>query len=317
MTKKKLLILYTAILMTGCYTLPEEKVTEPDPNAAFNVYSEAQELYLEEQYDEALRRVDIAIKRNPFIAQFYHLKGDILFKKEHFGDALKSYREVVSIRSHNPEIFEKMGLASSRLGAYEEAIQYHKKALAQNPKRIEINLKIAQNYHWMNQYQLAYNFAENYNKKAVLSDKRRDPEYFRIMGNLAYDQHAYKEAKENYEFFFSEVTAAEAWEAKALLHTYMELSQIEKAYRFLTNRANAWLPEGDVHFFRGLYYYKIDNFKDARFQLELALKARSNEKDVYLYLGRLYYAAGETQKALEMYQEYRKQGGNAILEEIL
>jgi tetratricopeptide (TPR) repeat protein len=303
------------VYSSGCYNLPETHTNKPDPNSAFKYYSKSLNQYLERDYDQALKNVNIAIKFNPFIAQFYHLKGDILKDISQYKEALSAYKKAISIRYYNPEIYEKMGIVSSDLKNYEQAIHYHKKALAQNAGKISLNLRIAENYYWMNYLQLALNFAENYRKKAILNDDKLDQEYERIMGNIKFASYEYESAKRFYENFFSENNEAHPQEAKALLHAYMELGEREHAYRFLLNKASGYLSAGDTHFFRGLYYYNSNNLKDARKQLELALESKTSEIDTYLYLGKIYYASEENSKALDMFRHYRKLGGDSIIEE--
>jgi tetratricopeptide (TPR) repeat protein len=303
------------LILTCCYTIPEPIDSSPDPNSAFEYYSRALNQYLDEDQQAALSNVNKAIEYNPFIAQFYNLKGDILRDLYRFSESLDAYEKSVAIRVYNPELYEKMGIVSYRLEEYDQAIQYHKKALAQDPARITLNLHIAENYYWMDYLQLALNFAESYKKRADLGKELPVTDYLRIMGNIKYAMHAYEQAQEYYERYFSQGDEVPVPEAKALLHAYMELGKREQAYTFLLERASVVMNSGDTHFFRGLYYFKGDNLKDARLQLELALQSNTSEIDAYLYLGKIYYALGENSRALAMFRQYREKGGRSIIDE--
>jgi len=310
------IIIIALFLITACYQLPDHSKPEVDPNTAFNFYSKAQNEYLEGKYDEAMKNIETAIKLNPFIAQFYHLEGNILDRKGKYADALIAYRQTLKIRSNNPEIYEKMGSVASKLGNFNEAIQFHKKALAQSPEKIELNLNIAENYYWLKYFDLALNFSENYRKKADLGKRRKHPEYHRILANIRFAKNNYPEAKKLYETYFSMSGSMREFEARALLHSYNELGEADNVYDFLMKKASPVLSKGDIHFFRGLYYYQTKNTQDARTQMQMALKEKTTEVDVYLYLGRIYYAEGEIQKAMDLFKQYRTLGGKTIIGDV-
>jgi hypothetical protein len=44
------------------------------------------------------------------------------------------------------------------------------------------------------------------------------------------------------------------------------------------------------------------------------LESQTEEKDIYLYLGKIYYEKEQVEKALEMYKKYRELGGRSIIE---
>lgn len=301
--------------LTGCQYTNSGAGGPKDPNSAFEFYSRALNQYQDKKEREALANVNKAIRLNPFIAQFYHLKGDILAESGAFRDALSTFQKAIEIRAYNPEIYRRMGEVCSEMKEFDEAVQYHKKAMAQEPMHIEINLRIAENYYWKNAYALARNYAENYYKKAILDNKELDPEYFRVMGNLEYAEHRYKPAVKFYEKYVGSSPQPRQKEVKFLLSGYMEIGEPEKAYNLLLDRGAVLLSEGDIHFFRGWYYYNHENDKDARIQLTLALQAGTSEIETYLFLGKIYYSGGEISKALEMFSRYRELGGRSIIEQ--
>ncbi|MFQ5864861.1 MAG: tetratricopeptide repeat protein [bacterium] len=97
--------------------------------------SEANELYLQEKYDEANNKYRDALLENPESPIIHFNIGDVLYKKRNYEEAVKSYGKVLSsddvlLQSKG---YYNMGNTLYRMGQLPESILMYKKALELNP----------------------------------------------------------------------------------------------------------------------------------------------------------------------------------------
>ncbi|MGD9898450.1 MAG: tetratricopeptide repeat protein [Calditrichaceae bacterium] len=308
-TKKTILIISVSIFVS-CYQMPGEKEPPKTEDTGYQFYSMAYASYQAGEYDKALEQIDKAIRLNRYIAKFFHLKGDIFIAKKDPDKALTAYEQAVSMRSFSPEILEKMAQIYIEKGKFADAIQSKKKVLVNRPEKYDQYLDIAELYLKLNQSDFAMNSAGLYKKEITEKKLILSGRYFQIMGRIYYAKIDYENAIDFYSKAVQAGYSVEPGDNKKYMFSYFGLKQYEKAYNYLLRLKPENLPEADIHLFRGLYYYNIQNYKDAQTQLELALQKKTEINKVYLYLAKTYLKIGKTADSEAMIDAYKKISGS-------
>ncbi|MEJ2248490.1 MAG: tetratricopeptide repeat protein [Candidatus Lokiarchaeota archaeon] len=133
-------------------------------------------LYLmENQYSEANKIIDQALKyhsENPF---FLYIKGSLLKRSQDFNQALKYFKESLKFEPENFETLVILGNTLRCLERYDEAIQYYDQALEINPLYdliYENKMSLLNSLHRREDLQNTMNFAaQNYYSQAILDQE--------------------------------------------------------------------------------------------------------------------------------------------------
>jgi tetratricopeptide (TPR) repeat protein len=89
---------------------------------------------------------------------FYRTVANFQFDNDHFEDALKIYSYLIEKGEHYAELYEKIGYCQQKLGQYNEAIAYYKRADLFDANRNWLLLKIAQCYMVMEDFETALQY---------------------------------------------------------------------------------------------------------------------------------------------------------------
>ena len=82
---------------------------------AYRAFDDAEKLVGKKDYQQALTKIDAAIKQVPQEARFHGLKGDIEVQQKHYSDALQSYNTALKYDSTYYDYYLGRGVAYSRL----------------------------------------------------------------------------------------------------------------------------------------------------------------------------------------------------------
>jgi predicted Zn-dependent protease len=82
---------------------------------AYKAFDDAEKLVGKQDYQQALTKLDAAIKQVPEEARFHGLKGDIEVNQKHYGEALASYNTALKYDSSYYDYYLGRGVAYARL----------------------------------------------------------------------------------------------------------------------------------------------------------------------------------------------------------
>ncbi len=292
------------ILAVSCTSSKQSSFSAGNGQSAYQHYSRSLNYYSDERFMAALSEIDLAIRLNPSISTFYQLRGQILARMKKTEEALQAYAKVLEFRSYNPVVLEQMAYLQAEQGRYLEAAHTLKKVLTQAPEKNILWLKVAEYYIKLDKLDFAANAAQKYRIYFGV-EGTPDPEYYRLLGLIAYYRGNYKQAVENINKCRKSMQLSEG-DYIILLKSLFKTGQNDKAYNILISDGAKILKEGDVYFYRCWYYFSLEKYKDARKQFELAIQEGSEEVLTYLYLGKCYLKLGRADKARKMFEIFRE-----------
>lgn len=294
----KIIFLLAWLTVSACTSYKKES---PSINT-FRTYSLAVEQYQAKNFEEALKYVNEALSSNNKIAQYYELKGDILSGMTEYSRALIAYEKSRELR-FTPSIIVKTGNTNFKLKKYNEAVHNYKLAYAQNPQQTELLLLLLDCYIQQNELELAVNQLAEYKKTLEKRNLQADPYYYIIVAKIQFERANYTEAAEAVD---KAGGAKNRNEAVFYLRTLFYINNQEKAYKLATKEYNKILSQADIHFFRGLYYYKQGNYNVAKTQLELSVQQRAQIAEAYKLLSDIYFGENNASKAAETIENSKK-----------
>lgn len=302
--KTLLIFIFTLFLTTACMYMsgPAPGETIISESSAFEIYGDAVILFDKGDYSGALEKVNAAIKGNDRIAKFFLLRAEILEKLNRPKDALSSYQQVLRLKLHNPDMYEKMGHLLAGMQRYEEGVQNIKKALAQKPEANHLLLTIADFYIREGSFDRADYHLNLYQNQ--VKTNQLDPNFFCLKAQIYFQRNQFKETIE----ILHTCQAKQKFAAAShllMLNSYLNLDMYDELYRQLMDAAQNDLSRGDFHFYRGVYFFHKNNTKDALTQLNLALENDCQDSRVYFYLGKLYLQLGDSARSKEMFELHR------------
>ena len=309
-------ILFLLLILTfqNCYLskpVPEEK--RPRDESAFAEYSEAVILNEQGQYSKALNKINKAIEMNDKLAKFVLLKAQIQENLEQFIDAIASYKQVLKIQIYNPVVYEKMGELYTKIGQYHSAVQSIKKAFAQKPEDTRLLIIAAEYYIAMDSYDRAENELKTYEIQTPTSAYSGD--YYGVKAKIFFHAGQYNKAAEFLEKCrLSKPLTTELH--KLYLDALLNSEKYDALYQHLVRLESKDLTRGDLHFYKGVYYYAKKNYSDALSQLEFALEYNTSDSRVYYYLGKVHLELGNVSKSKEMFDIFRTKTKTPELEDV-
>ncbi|RLG22068.1 hypothetical protein DRN72_03100 [Methanosarcinales archaeon] len=114
--------------------------------ATEDVLSQADELYKQGKYEEALSLYKNILSTNPNDVYALYAKGNCLYKMGDFFGAIESYQKALELDPQNYVIMNNLGNAYYAINEYEEAVYYYEKAVEiKEDEKILENLIKAQN----------------------------------------------------------------------------------------------------------------------------------------------------------------------------
>lgn len=302
---KKFIPLFTIfILFSACYNLDQSKtIRQP---SAYSFYQKSLEKRITGDLDSALLMVNKALQLNDHISLFYVLKGQIFDSLQILDSAFYYYQQSLTYRSHSPQVLVRLAELSFKTGNSEQAIRFYRKAYVEEPDSIDLLLKISQIYLKENQLQKAQNVLDEYR----ITQKRRvqkfSPFYYLNMADLTLMKGDSVEAARYYAqsgcgSCLSEKQAEWAFETllkQNNLYAYFDLlSGLQKNRKF---------TESQLFYYRGLYYQKLGNKKEALHQFERAYQKGLRRPNLLKILIHYYAQQKQTEKVKKLKNELQK-----------
>lgn len=287
----KIVVVFLILFLTNCQTGRRSESAN-----IFRSYSNAIEQYQAKNYQDALNYINEAIAANTKIAQYFELKGDILFSSNEPKLALKEYIKAKELR-FSPGILIKIGNTYYRLNDLDSAVKNFRRASAQKPEQTGTLLLLVNCYIQQQEHELALNQLKDYKKQNEKLKIPINPYYFILLGKVYYEKGMFKECTEAVEKVSIKKNRNECLFYIMALY---KINEYERAYRLVTIDYSNILLDSDIHFFRGLYYFLVKNFNVAKIQLELSVNDDTEIIDAYKLLSDLYIKEGKDHQASEI-----------------
>ena len=93
---------------------------------------------LKEHYDEAIKKYDEAVERNPQNPEAYFNRGNAWFLKGEYDKAIADFTEAIALNPQDVAAYHDRGSAWAQKGEYEEAIADYNKAIELEPQNPQI-----------------------------------------------------------------------------------------------------------------------------------------------------------------------------------
>jgi chemotaxis protein methyltransferase CheR len=112
-----------------------------------NLYEQAFELYLKEQYDHALKVINEFLKQKPRSTLGHLLAGRVCLEKEYLKRALNEFNIVIEHDSLIAQAYYYLGITYDKLNQINESIRHYKKALYADKNFAMAHFNLASLYH--------------------------------------------------------------------------------------------------------------------------------------------------------------------------
>ena len=302
------------IVFQNCYLSKPVPVEERQRDeSAFEAYSEAVILNEDSQYNEALEKINIAIKMNNKIAKFILLKAQILENSDRNLDAFAAYKKALKIQIYNPVVHEKMGELLAEIEQYHSAIQSVKKAFAQKPQDTRLLIIVASYYIELKSFDRADSYLNTYENQTPVSEFSGD--YYSVRAIIYFQSGNYSETVDALDKCrLSKPLTTELH--KLYLDALLNSEEYDDLYKHLTSLELKDLTRGDQHFYKGAYYFYTKNYSDALSQLDFALELKTQDSRVYYYLGKVHFELGNLSESKKMFDIFRNKTERPELEDV-
>jgi tetratricopeptide (TPR) repeat protein len=298
-----LLLVFALIVTFNCapYSLPE-KHSYSDEDNPYTFYAGSMEAYEQRDYQLALSRINRALELNPNLAHFYQLKGDILRQMDQKEEALRFYTIAVDKRSNFVDAHLSIGEIYQEQEQYHEAIKAFKRAEGLEPNRVEITLRIVKCYILLNELPVASHYLDTYEKNARNLDVQYSDRYYLLRGEVNYLLKQYNESLKYLNQIKSDLPEGLQLTGK----NYYALGDYETGVTFFNRLMNLQKENGRWYYYRGIYFFQKEDYKDAKAQFLLALQLSDLLIEPHYYLGKIYMQEKNTSEAMNQFKIYRQ-----------
>ena len=266
------------------YSLNEYKEAIKDYNKAIKLnpsndifyYNRGNSNYYLKNYKEAIKDYNEAIKLNPNSVIYYNKRGNSKYALNDYKEAIKDYNKAIELDPNNPTYYNNRGNSKYALNNYKEAIKDYNKAIELDPNDDYYNNRGIAN-RCLKNYEEAI---KDYNKAIKLSPN--NPTYY---NNRGYSNHYLK----NYEEAIKDYNKAielnpnnptyynNRGNSNRYLKNYKEaIKDYNKAIKLNPNNAITYR-------YRAECKYMLENYKAALIDSNKALKL-NNDNKIFLEL---------------------------------
>src|SRR6266705_1335238 len=91
------------------------------------------DLYNAKRYQDALYACEQALRNDPYNADVYNLKGDVLSDLKRYGEALTAFERAIQLDPNSATAYKNKGITLKNLKHYEEALANYERAIQLDP----------------------------------------------------------------------------------------------------------------------------------------------------------------------------------------
>jgi tetratricopeptide (TPR) repeat protein len=302
----RLLPLLFLFFLFHCSPVSRSSLERPKLENGFEYYSASVDSMNKGAYVSALDLVKEAIKLNPNYAKFYLLEGDLYTELSNPQEALNSYLKATKLRSSYVEVFIRIAtIYEKEYKNYDEAIKYYRRSYAVDKSNHNLLINIGECYLSSGEITLAKHKAEEYKKLIESENKLLNFDYFYLNAKISYLQKDYAAAKSDLERAIK--LNPRHFDAKLLLvKCLFETDNPEEGLKYTNELMKLNDTVGEVYYFRALYYFSRNKFKDSLGLFEQALALDGSLLKSHYYLGKIYESLGDKEKSLKHLQLFRQ-----------
>ena len=226
----------------------------------------------QEEFDEAIKYIDMAINIDCDNFKHYFKKSLVLQRLKKSSEALKSIDQAIVLNKKNPEVFNLKAIIHEYLNEDKKALENWNKAIELKENYAEAYFNIANYYNFNDNYEKSL---DNYNKALQINKK-----YFLALINRADLYLKYQK----YEFALLDYNLIIERDPKITRIHYNKasvlnfLGQKKAAIESLNNAIDLKPKFARAFFLRGIITWQLKLYKQALFDLE---KAYSLKKESY------------------------------------
>jgi arylsulfatase A-like enzyme/predicted Zn-dependent protease len=260
----------TALGYIGTFTdlssLKEKRPGDPkDKIVVFNQLSEARELGLKGNFDQAERLVEQIIQDDPDVIDAYFTLGNLYFKE----------------------------------GKFEEALESFFKALERKPDDAFTAINIANSYISMGDFNEAETFLQS-----IIDALPPDSQIHFILGNINYFQKEYEEALKNYKKCL-ELNPSSASAYNGIGGIYVIQGNLDEAENSLEKAADLNPQLRNLHYNLAQLYEERSDLQQAIKEYQEELENIPHNFRASFNLSRIYRILGQTEDELEYLKKTR------------
>lgn len=224
--------------------------------------------------------------------------------QEFYEYALEGYQEVIAAGELLPQAYRGAGIASLRLGNYEDAIRYFHNALAfeKLPKSFckDVISYRATAYLKGKQYDKALLDCQTLSEEFAM-----DANSWFLTGMVALEMDSYDQAASGFSQAYDINSTYDM--AIRIYQVYVEKEMEADGTKYLEAALNNEPKTAEDYFDRGKVYYYMEDYEQAK--KELTAAANQNHSEALLLLGMVYLGQKDISNARSMYTEYAAQEG--------
>jgi len=243
----------------------------------------ANELYNNEQYDDALDLYTKIIRQLPSDAEMYANRGNAHFSLGDYNSALSDYFKSTGLDSTQGYVYSNIGLAYEHLGRYEKSVSNFDVAIRLNPENVNEYFNRAQ----IHMARLdSFRALADYNKVIELDATRGDAYYYR--GYIQYGFGLYIAAASDFSMMIRfNPDNLDSYLMKGVAESLSgKLDKSITTLSLLIEKAEYPTDIFDAYYYRANVYYIDENYRNAISDYTSALNVDLESHDPYLYLYR-------------------------------
>ena len=236
-----------------------EKRQKSNAATAWDYFAQANQYQDLNDYDNAIKSYNKAIKLQTDVPYFYNNRGGVYDKLKKYEEALSDYNKAIKLNPDYEIVYYNRGNIYVKLGRYEEALSDYNKVIELNPNNESAYYNSGIIYNKLKKYEEAMS---NLNKTIELNPNLADAYCLR---SIAY--HELKQYKE-------------------------AMSDLNKAIKLNPDLADAYC-------LRGIAYHELKQYKEAMSDYNKGIELNSKYKQVYLKRAEIYRLQGQIEKAIQ------------------
>lgn len=282
------------------------EVVKDYPNAPYEIYHLANQYYKAKKYEQALKHINKAIKKEKNEVEFYLLKSHILAKLERYKELEQTTTEAINIDRNNDKLYELRANARYFNLDYDGASLDYEKAITFNPQKTKYYHNYITLLKGMNRYNEVLNvfhrFEEN-SKEYTMNDKYATSEHIYFNAAVAYY------LNKEYEKAITNYSKAIEYDKNHYAYyqnrgeAYRKLEQYEKALADCTKALSIEQRNAELYNNRGQVYMVLKEYEKAKNDFLYAVRlGKGNELGLILNLAMVYSELENHQESARYYK---------------
>ncbi|HEY9691291.1 MAG TPA: tetratricopeptide repeat-containing serine protease family protein [Oculatellaceae cyanobacterium] len=278
--------------------IPTEAVANSTaPKSAAEWLKIGNDFYVSQQYEEAIKAYNQALKIEPKYVLALLYKGSLLLELKRYQEAVTTYDRALQLKPDSTVAWSNRGLALDHMQKYEEAIASFDKAIKLQPNAPEVWTGRCYALAKLQKYQEAIASCE----VAI----KIQPEYSDAWNNRGYvldKVQQYDQALLSFEKAIEFAQSnAEAWANKGLALEHLQqnaeaIAAYDQAIKLQPNYAQAWYGRGNTLF-------NLNQYQDALASYDKAIEINKNYPEAWYGRGNALFSLNNPKDALAAYNK--------------